>query len=291
MSVKRTKKQPERRKTGLEEMYAAGKDIPYSSWVVRLMDSDYAREALGLVWQADRRRFILTRCGDCVGMDGSVFEPAGPLSLAHPAELDAPEILYWRRRVREEGLAQPFRQMEEPIVLKDGCLPGTYRAVESAGTLYAMTDRYEGLQLPLSALPALKKAGYSFVTRRRWDEDLHRMAEIELVNLVTPAGVFYGCRPAGTIDTLEADGPLCLILHLFYPFPGVRMRTLNYTAAALEDCLLPQFAARDALDMLLPHLPGMTVPQLKKLLPCCRKGSAARAMVTRVISRKEGEAC
>ncbi|MBR6028178.1 MAG: DUF4132 domain-containing protein [Clostridia bacterium] len=284
------KKQASPQVPPLPLLFAAGRDLPLPVWAARLQSPSFLKNARRLVWQSTGRRFVLQgrRCED---ISGAAFEPSGPVSLAHPAELDAEEILYWRGWLRERALVQPFRQMGEPVVLKEGRLPGAYRPVESAGGVFEMADRYGGCRLRLSAMPALEKEGFRFVCRYRWDEEYHYQAEVELVNVVTPAGVLYACTPDQDMEELEARKGLSLALRFFYPFPGVRIRTLNHVAAVLEDHLLSQCAARDDLDMLLPHLPGMEEARMQRLLSQSPEGSRTRALIGRVLSGKEAAPC
>ena len=248
-------------------------------------------DALCMVWQSEGRRFSVSRGGICRGADGCVTEPAGPVSLAHPVEMDAAEILHWRRWLREERLIQPVPQMAEPVVLRNGRIPGEYRTVESAGTEYEMCARYEGYRLPLTAVPELEAMGWRFAVRRRWDEDVGGWAGIELVHLITPAGILYGCKPNRRMAELRPSKGSALRLGLFYPFPGTRLRMLNHASAVLESFLLDECLTRDDLDMLLPHLAGMAEEELRGLRRQSKPGSRCRAMLGRILARKEAFPC
>ena len=98
----------------LREMFVLGRDMSAARWRERMTDRAFRALANGLVWQADGARFL----------PGDGFAPEGPVSLAHPVELDAAEILRWRAILAERGIQQPFRQMWESVVLADGRLPG-----------------------------------------------------------------------------------------------------------------------------------------------------------------------
>lgn len=266
----------------LKEKYIFGRDIFASRWQERMQnDEAFAKLAGRLVWQADGRRFV----------PGDGFIPEGPVSLAHPVELDAGEILRWRDHFKEKGITQPFRQMWEPVVLVDGKLPGKVTSVQSAGERYRMLDRYRGFHLPLSAVTALKKEGFRFIDRRRWDENKWQKAEIQVVNVVTPAGILYECRPDKRVKTLSDKSNASLQLGMFYPFEDIRLRTLNHAAAALEECLLDEITEMDALDMLLPHLPGMPMGRLRKLRGLCDEQDQTAAVLNRLIAREGVSSC
>ncbi|MBQ6373660.1 MAG: DUF4132 domain-containing protein [Clostridia bacterium] len=261
----------------LKDMFVLGRDMPAARWRQRMEGKAFQALANRLVWQSDGARF----------MPGDSFVPEGPVSLAHPVELDAEEILRWRARLSEREITQPFRQMRESVVLADGQLPGKARQVQSAGERYRMLDRYCHYHLPLSDVQDLKSEGFQFIVRHRFDRDRWRKAEIQVVNIVTPAGILYECRPDAKIEKLSAEDDVSLILGPFYPFEGVRLRTLNHAAAALEEQLIPEMAERDALDMLLPHLPGMPVKRMKRLLGLCDGEGKTAAMLSRLIALEE----
>ena len=275
----------------MAQLQLTGRDLPLPAWQSRLQDPAFARIAQQLIWQSGSRRFTLSPDGRCRDADGGLFSPADAVSLAHPVELDAAEILHWRRWLRTEGIAQPFLQMMEPVVLQGGRLPGGYQTVVSANASYEMCDRYKGFLLPLSVLPALEAMGCRFAVRSHWSENGSWNNPIELVHIITPAGVLYGCRPCQPIRELSADSDGSLSLNLLYPFPSVRLRTLNHVAAFLDAQLLAQFLQKDAPDLLLPHLPGMEPEALLRLLQCSVDGSRCRVMLERVLARKEASPC
>ncbi len=281
---------PEQLREELRQMFVTGSDLPAAVWKQRLQGRAFAQAAARLIWQSEGERFILSG-SRCLDRKGQCFSPEGPVGLAHPVELDAEEILHWRGWLAAEEIPQPFRQMGEPVVLREGTLPGGRCTVTSAGAEYEMLDRYRGYRLDLDALPPLAEDGFRPVCRSRWDEDAFRMAEIERVNLITPAGILYGCRPLQKMETLEPKGRRSLALGLFYPLPGTRLRVLNHTAAVLEDRLLDQCARKNDLDMLLPHLPGMAPDRLRGLLDKTRERSKTRAFLERVLAREEGSSC
>ena len=108
-----------------------------------------------------------------------------------------------------------------------------------------------------------------------------------MVNIVTPAGILYECRPDAKVQKLSAENGVSLILGPFYPFEGIRLRTLNHVAAVLEEKLIPEMVGRDALDMLLPHLPGMSAARMRRLLGLCDGEDRTAAMLRRLIAREE----
>lgn len=274
-----------------EELLLTERGIPLSAWQALTRDSVFGRDAACMVWQSDGRRFSVSGDGICRDADGRVTRPAGPVGLAHPVEMDAGEIMRWRRWLWNEHLTQPVLQMMEPVVLRNGRLPGEYRTVESAGTEYEMCARYEGYRLRLTAMPELEAMGCRFVTRRRWDDGAHALAEIELVHIITPAGILYGCRPDRKMKELRAGGNRGLCLGLFYPFPGTRLRVLNHVLASLEVRLRGECLARDDLDMLLPHLSCVTEEELCAFHRLSKPDSRCRAMLERILARKETSPC
>ena len=140
---------------------------------------------------------------------------------------------------------------------------------------------------------------FRFVERRRWERGARRQAEIQVVNIVTPAGIFYECSPDRPITRLSAGSDARLDLGMFYPFGGVRLRALNHTAAAVEAYLIQDFAWRGALDMLLPHLPGMPAEELRALRARVGRASpreggdpeGVAALLDRLIARKGAALC
>lgn len=274
----------------LMRMFVYASDMPYPAWARRMgEDAVFAGFARRLVWQADGRCF-LPEGGACSGTDGTAFAPDGPVSLAHPVELDAGEILYWRDRLASVGVKQPFRQMWEPVVLRDGSLAGTAAQIVSAGETYEMNGRYGGYTLPLNSVTALKREDWRFIVRSRWDERRRHNAEIEVVNAVTPAGILYECAPDRPMEKLTSRRDAGLRLKLFYPFGGARMRTLNHTAALLEGYLLDQFAARGDAELLLPHLPGMDAGRLAQLRALCPHGCGPAGILDELLAR-DGAPC
>lgn len=261
----------------LRDMFVLGRDMPALRWRKRLEDRAFHRLADGLVWQADGMRFLPS--------DG--FVPEGPVSLAHPVELDAEEILHWRGLLSEHDIQQPFRQIWEPVVLVNGRLPGKTQTVQSAGERYKMLNRYSHYHLPLAAVQELKKEGFQFIVRQRFDRNRWRKAEIQVVNIVTHAGILYECRPDAKVQKLSPEGGVSLILGPFYPFEGIRLRTLNHVAAMLEEHLITEMVELDALDMLLSHLPGMPVERMKELIGPCDEEDKTAAMFRRLIAREE----
>ena len=263
----------------LRDLFVLGRDMPAELWRQHLEKRAFQALANGLVWQADGTRFL--------PQDG--FIPEGAVGLAHPVELDAEEILFWRRTLKARGIAQPFPQMWESVVLREGRLPGGVCSVESAGETWQMLDRYQSYCLPFAAIPSLEDEGFRFIVRRRWDEKGWRWAEIQVVNVVTPAGILYECRPDAKVETLREDGDLALNLGLFYPFDGSRLRTLNHAAAVLERQLIPEMLEWDALDMLLPHLAAMPSADLEKLRGLCPEEGETARLLQRLAARKEGD--
>ena len=261
----------------LHDMFVLGGDMPAARWRELFSRRAFADKARRLVWQADGARF----------MPDDGFVPEGLVSLAHPVELDAPEILRWRKLLAERGIEQPFRQMGEPVVLKQGKLPGETRQVRSASEEFLMLDHFKDYNLTLSAMPALEKEGFRFITRQQWVEASGEFEEIRVVNIVTPAGILYNCKPLQRIEKLSNRPNSRLELNMFYPFEGVRLRTLNHVAATLEHYLLDEMAARDDIEKLRPNLPGMAVAELKRLLGCCPAGSETARLLNKLIKHEE----
>ncbi len=284
-------KKPSKEIVDIRDSLLTARDTPLSVWQTLMQNPAFGWEAICMVWQSEGRRFSVSRGGICRGADGCVMQPAGPVSLAHPVEMDAAEIMHWRRWLWEEHLTQPVLQMMEPVVLQNGRIPGEYRTVASAGTEYEMCARYEGYRLYLTAMPELEAMGCRFVVRRRWDDDAHTWAEIELVHIITPAGILYGCKPNQKMKELGASKNRGLRLGLFYPFPGTRLRVLNHVTAMLETHLLQECLTRDDLEMLLPHLSCMTEEELLAFRQRSKPGSRCRAMLERILARKEASPC
>ena len=67
---------------------------------------------------------------------GKVALTGEPIFPAHPAEMDAKEILLWEKYLKGYRIRPAFQQMEEPVVLNNGKLTGSLRSVESGGRTY-----------------------------------------------------------------------------------------------------------------------------------------------------------
>ena len=93
----------------LEDFLLTAREMPFDAWQALMQDPIFGYNALCMVWQSEGRRFSVSRGGICRGADGGVIRPAGPVSLAHPVDMDAGEILFWRRWLRDERLTQPVR--------------------------------------------------------------------------------------------------------------------------------------------------------------------------------------
>ncbi len=272
-------------KAELEQMFVLGSDMPVSVWKDRLRADEVFRDvACLLVWQAGGARLVI-KDGACAGIDGNELIPVEPVSLAHPVELDAEEILFWRRRLADRNIKQPFTQMWEPVVLKNGLLGGEVRTVVSAGEPYEMNARYEGYQLPLFFMSVLKKQGWRFVARNRWDVNKWKSAEIEVVNVITPAGILYECKPDRKIEKLTASRDTNLKLGMFYPFGGTRLRTLNHVAAKIEGYLLKQFAVGGNTEFMLPHLLGAGKARIRELHHFCPEGCELSGILEKLLAR------
>ena len=291
----------EQRFRELKELYVLGHSIPLARWRKRMEGDALFRDlAKGLIWQAQGQRFALEE-DDCRTLDGRAFIPEGPVSLAHPVELDAPEILGWWAWLDERGIRQTFRQMREAVVLKMGKLPGPVRWVASAGKKYRMVDRYDGYRLPVHYIPALKREGFRFVVRYTWDtwdEDMEDVRVVQVAHIVTPAGVFFNCEPSVMLESLEVDEDEnvwvdtdALWLRYFWPFEGVRLRTLNHVAAVMERQFIRQMAEEDDLEMLKAHLPGMTPEELDEIRPVYPEDGYIDELLTRLAHREEESPC
>jgi len=247
----------------LKEMYVLGKDMTAEKWLRQAEDPAWRELFRGVVWRNGDRYLIPTEDGPA-SPAGEVSLSDEPLTPAHPVEMDAGEILRWEQFLKEMGNGTALQQLREPVVLRDGKLPGTFRSVESAGRSYEMLERYRGFRLPLSVYPSLQRDGFHFIVRQKWESHVC-LDEVELVNIMTPAGIFYDSRPSGKMQKLQARRDRFLDMGLFYPFRNARLRTVNHVAATLEKYMLEQFAEKDRLDLLLPHLRTLPPSRIKQL--------------------------
>ena len=139
--------------------------------------------------------------------------------------------------------------------------------------------------------PELKKEGFQFIVRQRFDRNQWRKAEIQVVNIVTPAGILYECRPDAKVKKLSPENGVSLILGPFYPFEGTRLRTLNHVAAVMERHFIRQMAEEDDLEMLQAHLPGMTPEELDEIRPVYPEDGYIDELLTRLAHREEESPC
>ena len=70
-----------------------------------------------------------------------------------------------------------------------------------------------------------------------------------------------------------------------------RLRTLNHVTATLETHFRRECLRRDDLDMLLPHLSCMTKEELSAFHRQSKPDSRCRAMLERILARKEAPSC
>lgn len=293
----------------LREMYVFGSDVAAGIWRGMAEDPEWQALFRGLVWQNGNQRFVIAQDGlwllngnhrvvaakDGLGvlkdgpqsLKGKADLTDEPVTLAHPAEMDAKEILLWETFLKEHKLRPPFRLLEEPVVVKDGLLAGTVCRVESGGKPYEMSERYKGFRLPLNMTITLQRQGFHFITRKKWVNHTC-LDEIELVNIVTPAGVFYECRPTRKMKTLGNRKDLFLVMGLFYPFGNVRMRTLNHVAATIEKPMIEQFVQQDRPDLLLPHIRTMSNPEIEQLISTAPETRTAGLLSDVLAERRKG---
>ena len=247
----------------LKEMYILGKDMPAENWLRQAEEPAWRELFRGVVWK-NGDRYLIPAADGLISPEGEVSLSDEPVAPAHPVEMDAREILRWEQFLKVKRIKEAFHQLREPVVLVNGKLGGGLLKVESAGRSYEMLDRYRGFRLPLAAYISLQREGFHFIVRQKW-EDHVCLDEVELVNIVTPAGIFYDGRPTGKMQKLQARKDRFLDMGLFYPFRNARMRTVNHVAAALEKTMLDQFAEKDRLDLLLPHLRTLSLLRIEQL--------------------------
>ena len=261
-------------------MFILGVEMAPNEWKARFDDDrEFRSEAQRLVWQCNGRRFIPF---------GEAVTPPGPVTPAHPVELDAPEILRLRALLRKRRIVQPFRQMDEPVILRDGALPGNLVTVACLGEPFAMLDRYAGYTLRREDVAAQWYEDYEYITWRSWDQEERKTADRHVVHIITPAGVFYSTRLDNVVRSITGGNYERMALGMFWPREGARKRTLNHVAAVFERALIPQMIARDDLDMLLPHLASMTGEDIASLRPSCPDSGKVAAFIDHMNSGKEG---
>ena len=253
--------QPAKPMETLREWYLTGHETELDTFLGRMRgDAAFARLADQLVWTSE---------GQTIQPFGSTFldawgherRPGARLALAHPVEMSAEEISAWRAVLIRRGVEQPFRQVWEPVVLRGGRLTGAWEQVDYEGVTYPMLMRYRGFRLPLQGLTALRAHGFRPVKRQQYRSHAYQR-QIDTVSIITPAGVFSRCKPSEGLTSLTDGAKGWLELGGFFLFEKVNLRTLNHTAAELEQRLLSQIAALPGAEMLVPHLIGMSKRQL-----------------------------
>ena len=265
-------------------MFVFGTDLLPGNWRKMAEDPEWRRLFRGLVWQNGSQRFILGEDG-LISPEGNKTLLNEPLTLVHPVEMDAKEILRWEQFIATQKIKPFLSQIGEPVILENGKLAGTVRKVRSGGKTYEMSERYQGFMFPLSTAAVRFGDEYHFIARKKWKGHTC-LDEIEVVNIVTPAGIFYNCRPSCPMETIRTAKNLYLTMDLFWPFRNIRMRTLNHVAAMLEKGMTEQFVLRDRLDLLLPHLRTLSVPELERMKDIAGETRTA-AFLTDVISERE----
>ena len=269
------------------KMFAFGETVSYGV-LKSAMEFDDATSDLArrLIWDAEGVRFFMDG-NECITRSGVSFTPMGNITLAHPVELDAEEIQFWQEQLAARHIIQPFRQMWEPVVLRSGTLCGTISTVESAKNKYEMSDRYAGAILNADAIRTLEKHGFRFITRESggYDDRYGRFVSsgIHVVNIVTPMGILYNCKPLGSRDALSK-----VSLGLLLPFDHVRLRIANHSAAMLEQALWPWLIQRDRLEDLLPHMASANAYELREMYKKAAGASDKIAAAICEIARHKG---
>ncbi|MFL6094015.1 MAG: DUF4132 domain-containing protein [Blastococcus sp.] len=94
------------------------------------------RLARRLVWSADDRTAVVDALGDLVGLDGAMVSSASAVRLAHPATSD---LTPWREWLGDQGIAQPFSQIEREVFDDDPS--AHWNRTVSAASLYTLLRR------------------------------------------------------------------------------------------------------------------------------------------------------
>lgn len=266
------------------EMYVFGTALLPEKWCIMAKNPEWKRMFRGLIWKNGNQQFILAE-DNLLSPEGNRTLRNEPLTIIHPVEMDAKDILSWERFIATQGIKPYFPQLGEPIVLKNGKLPGALRKVESMGKTYEMSKRYKGFRFPLSMTVPRFGEEYHFIIRKKWKGHTC-LDEIERVHIVTPAGIFYNCCPSCPMKTIRTAKNLFLTMNLFWPFQNIRIRTLNHVAATLERGMTEQFVLQDRLDLLLPHLRTFSVHEVEHFKSMVN-GTRTAAFLEDIISERE----
>ena len=131
------KKQEE---TTLFQDFLSGREYPAGDWKETFLDHPARLDLIrGLIWAQDGKTFLarqsLDRKVHLLDFHSREIRLAeSPVRLAHPLEMTSEEIRLWRAYLKEEGIEQPFLQIEEPAAdpallqedRYDGCLFHSY---------------------------------------------------------------------------------------------------------------------------------------------------------------------
>ena len=151
------------RQTILFEEFFSGKERTAAEWKAAYTENPLLRSVASLlVWTQGENTFILTADGAITSDQTSYAIGKEPISLAHPMEMNANDLVAWQKYFVENGLKQPFEQIWEPVMDPDSLAP----------------DRYKGCMIPYYRFTGKKKHGITVT-----DEDFHNEIAIEFKDL------------------------------------------------------------------------------------------------------------
>lgn len=141
----------------LEEAMVAQRPWTATDFTTLVAHPLLGRLARRLVWQADDRTGVVDALGDLVDVGGGLVPDPERIRLAHPAATD---LACWRTWRREQGIDQPFPQIDRPV--HDGDPSSQWGRTVSTASLYSLigrgwrwgpTARAAGRDLVLRAVP------------------------------------------------------------------------------------------------------------------------------------------
>lgn len=119
------------RKNKIFECFMNGKTQEVKAWKeVYLKNPVFTAFACLIVWKQNEKSFILADNGvvDCSGKEYLITDD--PISVAHPIEMTAEEIIAWQNYFSSNGLKQPFEQIWEPAYKDENIHVDRYKGCE-----------------------------------------------------------------------------------------------------------------------------------------------------------------
>lgn len=219
----------------LKRQFVTGATKPVAAWRKTYAENALLRRlAESIIWSysfnREKETFRILDDSTLVDVKGHawVLPEKGGVSVAHPLNLTAAEIVAWSKQLTTEGLHQPIGQLSEQVV--------------PFSSLDVIKNRYAGIILPFGLLKYLEPEGFKIYG----SVDYGYEADNNVVRLHFDFGVKIALSAA------EEDDPIYIrtlnVVNL------TRTRAINHSLNILDR--LPVFGAikKDEIDRLIGYM-------------------------------------